>query len=486
MDDIRQLEDQIRVLQNELQRQNAEAARMRQALADEQRRNLQAYEAQMRSGLNMHDRAVQEEYSRLLNEYRQSMDKELNERQLQMNADYRRLLEDTRRKEREWTEKNRQLENLTAELRKSTAGKNEVSGREAENYMFDAAETYKEINKKPHEKFFPNRIKTLYQALSEARALRRSGLNEASVAVAISARSGLNRLGFDVDEKFEEWERQYRIFKGKAELLNTQLTDELAEWYSFALGRQKDIKKMSVSEKRDAVKCVDHWSEGVYGNIRERIADYMAEISSAESLGLTEYLKTEGSLSLDDLEQAITAIDEMSAQYVNASAVYKERYNAACQRADWGESIIDYLTGELNLVWVENESNFRAASESVRESRDYRRYMEYQYGADYEKVDTREWLELVFFNAADTKIFLYIVPYEKGDHVENRLVLYIDYIGAENEEYSRRIYSHICECIKLEDDDGIVSFTTDVGQLTANSDKTLRAAGRSIEAKLKR
>ncbi len=486
MDDINQLQYQISVLQDELRRQNAEAERMRRALAEEQRRNLQAYEAQMRNGLDMRDKAVQQEYSRLLEEYRRSTDKELNEQRLQADANYRRLLDDVKRKEQEWQEKNRRLEQLTAELRKNAADKNAVSGQEAENYMFEAGKLYKEIDKKPHEKFFPNRMKTLKEALAEARALRKNGLNEASAAVAISARSGLDRLGYDTDEKFEEWERTYRIFKGKAELLTARLTDELADWYEFALGVKKKPGSMTAAEKSDAGKCVDHWTRGVYGNIRDRAAGYMAQINGAESSGLTEYLKSENSLSPEELEQSITDIDGMSADLGNASALCKERYRAACQRADWGESIIDMLTDEHNLNWCEDESGFRAAVPDVLKKRDYRRYMEYQYGTDYPEADTREWLELVFENAAGAKIFIYIVPYEKGTRVENRLIMYIDYPGAENIEYSRQIYSHICACIGLEDDNGRIEFASQVTQLTSNNDKTLRAAGQSIAEKLRR
>ena len=70
--------------------------------------------------------------------------------------------------------------------------------------------------------------------------------------------------------------------------------------------------------------------------------------------------------------------------------------------------------------------------------------------------------------------------------MENRLVVYIDYDGAVNEEYSRQIYAHICESIHLEEDDGIVNFATDVAQLKANTTATLRAAGKSIETKLRK
>ena len=86
----------------------------------------------------------------------------------------------------------------------------------------------------------------------------------------------------------------------------------------------------------------------------------------------------------------------------------------------------------------------------------------------------------------ETKIFIYIVPYEKDTHVENRLVVYVDYAETINEDYSRQIYNHICESIGLEDDDDIVNFATDVDQLKTNMNATLRATGKSIESKIRK
>ena len=61
MDEIKRLERQIRELQEELQKQNFQAARMRQELADENLRKLQAYQAEMQTNLDRHDKEVQKE-----------------------------------------------------------------------------------------------------------------------------------------------------------------------------------------------------------------------------------------------------------------------------------------------------------------------------------------------------------------------------------------------------------------------------------------
>lgn len=486
MDEIRRLENQIRELQRELERQNAEAARMRQDLSNENLRKLRAYEDEMRSNLDRHDKAVQKEYERLLREYQRSINEEIQEQQLQMDLNYQRLLSSTQQKEKEWIEKTQQLEQLITELKKNTQYKDEVSVREAEKYMTEAALKYKDIEKKPHEKFFPKRIKTFHTAICEARTLYKSGLSEAAIAISISARSGLSRLGFDVDEQYEEWTRQYQLFKSKVGLIHMKLMDELAVWHSFTKGTLVDLKKLSDAEREEAQKSINFWTGGVYGEISNKIAEFGSEIGVAEKEGMLQYLKREDSISVDELKKGISDIDDFNEILDKAMALYKERYTASCQRADWGEMIIDFLTDEINLIWVEEESHFRNISYETKQKIDYTQYMEYQYGTGYDEVDTREWLELVFVNSVETKIFIYIVPYEKNAHVENRLVVYVDYVGAINEDYSRQIYNHICESIRLEDDDGIVNFATDVDQLKTNMNATLRATGKSIESKIQK
>lgn len=111
--------------------------------------------------------------------------------------------------------------------------------------------------------------------------------------------------------------------------------------------------------------------------------------------------------------------------------------------------------------------------------------MEIKYGKDYSKVDTRDWLELVFENSTGTRIMLYIVPYEKDTNVENRFILYIDFSGSENLEYARQIYAHIVEVLNIENGEEIVTFTDNVSDLTLNSNTELRATGKLIEKRIR-
>ena len=481
MDEIRRLEFQIRELQRELQRQNSEAARLRQNLADENLRKLQAYQAEMGTNLDRHDKNVQREYERLLQEYQRSTNEEIQEQQLKMNTEYQKLLVSMQQKEQEWMEKSRQLEALITELKKNTLEKDQVSAQEADKYMIEAALTYKDIEKKPHEKFFPKRLLNFYNAIREARTLFKSGLNEAAIAISISAKSGLNRLGYEVDEQYEEWKRQYFIFKNKVGLLHMKLSDELLIWKKFSTNQNSS--SLNAEEKNTCLIEVNFWAKGEYGKLSNRLAEFGREISKTESMGIDNYLKDENSMDSDELKRYIDELDQMSKTFDDISEAYKERYSASCQRADWGELMIDFLEDEINLTWIESDSHFKLIEE---EGKEFISYMKSKYGELYEKTDIRELLELAFDNPMNSRIYVYIIPYEKNNKVENRLVLYIDYNGAENEDYSRQIYSHIKESIRLEEDDGIINFTTDVNQLTTNLNATLRETGKSLEKKIKK
>ena len=486
MDEIRRLENQIKQLQKELEKQNKEAAKMRQRLSDENLRRLKEYEREMQTSLDQHDRNVQMEYERLLNEYQTSVSIEIQEQQLAMDVEYQKLLATTQAKEREWIEKSQQLENLITELKKNTQEKDQVSAQESNKYMMEAGMAYKDVEKKPHEKFFPKRIKPFHTAICEARTLAKSGLNEAAIAIYISTRSGLNRLGFDVDEQYDEWIRQYTIFKNKVGLLHMQTADELAFWVNMSSNSNKKTDDLKDEEKEVAKLQVNYWTTGEYGNICKRLAEFAKEISEVEKTSPTEYLKKEESYDIEVIKKAISELDEMSERYKDLSILYKEKYNASCERADWGEMIIDFFEGEINLEWIEEETHFKDADSDALVSMDYEQYMSHMYGQEYEKVDTREWLELVFKNSQDTAIYIYIVPYEKGTHVENRVVLYIDYSGAINDDYSRTIYSHIMESIHLEEDNGVINFAANINDLKTNMNTTLREAGQSISKKMQK
>lgn len=477
MDEVWQLERQIDSLQSEIQFQNEQAYRMRNQLAQDSLKKLQEYQAQMESALDRHDKVVRKEYEKRLKEYQNSVNDELEHKQLKMDIEYQQLLISTKEKEEEWKSKTKKLQTLIDELRQNENHKETVSVNDAKKYMTQAVIAYKKVEKKPHEKFFPKRITVYYNAIREARTLFDRGLYEAAIAISISAKSGVSRLVFDIDDALEEWQRQFAILKTKAEALSFKLAEEIDTWC---------VHSGSISDSDGAKKTMNFWSKGAYGNIYRYVKQLETELTQAQKSGLESYLKEEKSMSSEEIKKHIRQLDDFDSDFDNICHLCKSRYEAACERQDFGEKIIDYLIDEINLSFVEAESHFKAAASGVLESDDYRQYMEYFFGAGYETSDMREWLELVFENSSGTRIFIYIVPDEQKEEVANRIVLYIDCGTSEHAEYARQIYRHICESIGVEEESDIITFAQNIEQLTMNYDKVLGAAGESIEKKIRK
>ena len=483
MDEIRRLENQIRELQNQLRRQNEEAARMRQGMAAENLKRLQEYQKDMETKLDQHDKRVQKEYERLLKEYQSSVDSKLREEKLKMDSKYQALVKDIEKKEKEWKEKVRQMDKAVAELKKKDKEKEEASKKEARKYISDVEKVYQTIDEKPHEAFYPKRIQNYQSAIADAKMLLDQGLNEAAIAVSISTGSGLRRLGYDIDDRYQEWIAEYELFKQKTIYFIHQLNGSLINWMQVAYGKTVTVKTISKEESLNAGKAVNFWSNGKFKKIQARINTFAGLVGGIEKEKPEKYVKKTGCISIDELKKNTQEMDTLTEEYNDLSIFHVENYNASCERADWGEEIISFFIDELNLTWLENESHFKAVE--TPEPVEYKAYMLAQYGEDHDPVDVREWLELSFANAMDSRIYIYIVPYTSGTHVENRIVVYINYVDAVNEDYSRQIYGHICECLNLEPDDGTLTFATEVDQLVNSMNKSLREAGDSIKHKIK-
>ena len=117
MDEIRRLEQEISALQSQLRQQNTEAARVRQRLIDDNRRNLESYQADMRRAIRDHDSDTQTEYERLLRQYQSSISADVQVELAKMDADYNRLLNDVKRNEALLLQKNQELEQAIAAIR---------------------------------------------------------------------------------------------------------------------------------------------------------------------------------------------------------------------------------------------------------------------------------------------------------------------------------------------------------------------------------
>lgn len=478
MDEIRQLEQEIRALQAQLRRQSTDAAQARQRLTDENRRNLESYQADMRRAIRDHDSDTQAEYERLLRQYQASISSDVQVELAKMDADYNRLLNDVKQSETLLLQKNQELEQAIAAIRSDVSRRNEGSSQEAKAYLQSATSVFHTIKVKPHEKFMPKRLQIFFNAIKDGQQLFKAGLFEAATAVAISAKSGLVRLGYNIDDKVEEWDKQFDLFSLKLNYLQTKIQQELSDWESFTGNPSNgDTEKRA----RNLIE-INFWSRGGFADVFQTAKKYQRILGAFSQAGKDAYLKQADSPSIDDLKKYIEDIEKADKSLSDLSGLYKKRFSASCERTEWGEAIIDFLTTEINLEWIEALTGHKDATPEVLVSKDFLDYVKSQYGDPGITEDIREWLKIVFENSSENQIYVYILPLEAHGNVVNHIILHIDYGGPEQELYSRDIYQHICEAIQLTDDsDGIVNYAADVTELKVSENKVYSETGKDLE-----
>lgn len=478
MDEIRRLEREIQALQAQLRQQNAEIARTRQKLIDDNRRNLETYQSEMQRAIRDHDGKTQAEYERLLQQYQNSLNADIQTELARMDADYNRLLNDVKRNEALLLQKNQELEQVIATIRNDVTRKNEGSSREARDYLQNAIGVFRIVEAKPHQKFMPKRLQIFFNAIKDGQQLFRAGLYEAAMAVAISAKSGLERLGYSIDDKLEEWDRQFDLFSRKLNYLQTKIQQELTDWEQYT-GSLSDGKPEIRTRNLIAI---NFWCRGEFADIVLTAKKYQKYILALSQLGKEDYLKQTDSPSVDDLGKYIAEIEQTDRRLSELSGLYKKRYTVACERAEWGEEIIDFLTTEINLMWLEQHTGFKEATPEVLVSKDYIDYIKSQYGDSTITEDMREWLKIVFENSGESRIYVYILPVEAHGNVVNHIILHIDYNGPEQEMYSKDIYQHICEAIRLtEENDGVINYAADVNELKVSDNRLYSETGKDLE-----
>lgn len=469
---VAQLQNQINSLQNQLKNQKNQMESMRRSMAEENRRKLQELRNEIaRNGANEQQR---NEYKRLLNEYQRSMNEDVQNRFMSMNADYQRLAAETARTEQELKGRNQQLEQLINELRTSTQKKEEGSMDEARSSIAEAITKFREIQLKPHEMFTPNRLQIYYNSIKDGQELYKSGLYEAATAVGISAKTGLERLGFIIDDKETEWERYYELFLSELELVSYKLKNEVLKWKKL-IDPQFDGKKLEKDEQIARLVEINFWSGGQYGDVFSEIKKFVKINKYIESKGKEKYLKENNSvMSTDDLKNNTEKINKLDEKLDFESQFYKNSYLASCERFKWGEMLIEFLERDINLTFHDEQSNYCIADNEKLNEQNFRNYVLQQFGSSDITQDVRERLELTFENSGGTYIYIYIVPIVKGETVKNHIILYIDYDGAVQEDYTRDIYNHISECLGLEDPESTMNYVNDISQLQTSNNKAIR------------
>ena len=477
VDKVKQLEREIDALQKQLRQQNQQAETERRKIAEQNKQAIRNYQEDMKRAVREHDEKSKKEYERMLKDYQRGLDRDMQNEIADLNADYRRLLEDVRKSEEALARKTQEFEQAVQSVRDDLSRRNEGSSREAREYLLHATGEFHMIEKKPHEKFMPKRLQIFYNAIKDGQQLYKAGLFEAATAVAISAKSGLERLGYNIDDKVEEWDGQYDLFVMKLNYLAAKVQQELDDWEEYISEKSNDNAEL---RKKHLVE-INYWTRGEFAELVQDMNKYRKIAAEIQKIGKDEYLKKPESANTDELKEYIKEVEKIDKRLEGLHNVYKLRYTASCQRAEWGESIIDFLADEINLEWHEDMTGYRQATKEVLASKNFQDYVKITFDGEEVTEDTREWLKLVFENASENRIYVYLVPVENKSNVENRIIVHIDYNGAEQEIYSRDICQHICEVIKCDTESGIVNYTSDINALKLNTNKSFSDTAKDLE-----
>jgi hypothetical protein len=89
-------------------------------------------------------------------------------------------------------------------------------------------------------------------------------------------------------------------------------------------------------------------------------------------------------------------------------------------------------------------------------------------------------------NATGDKVLIYIVSLEKPGEAEmsSRVLIHIEFNGAENELFSREIYEYVLASLSLRHEDGLVTLFGCLEGLVNNPDRLLKRVGDSMRQKL--
>ena len=477
VDKVKQLEREIDTLQKQLRQQNQQAENERKKMSDKNKQAIRNYQEDMKKAVRQHDEKAKKEYERMLRDYQRGLDRDVQNEIADLNADYRRLLEDVRKSEEALARKTQELEQAVKAVKDDLSRRDEGSSREAKEYLLNVTSEFHVIEKKPHEKFMPKRLNIFYNAIKDGQQLYKAGLFEAATAVAISAKSGLERLGYNIDDKVDEWDGQYDLFIMKLNYLAAKVQQELDDWEEYISeksGSNANLRKKHLVE-------INYWSRGEFAELVQNMNKYRRIALEVEKLGKDEYLKKPESANTDELKEYIKEVEKLDEKLEVLHNVYKLRYTASCQRAEWGESIIDFLSDEINLEWHEEMTGYRQATKETLSSKNFQEYIKVTFDSEDVTEDTREWLKLVFENASENMIYIYLVPVENKSNVENRVIIHIDYNGAEQEIYSRDICQHICEVLQCGEESGIVTYTSDINALKLNTNKSFSDTAKDLE-----
>jgi hypothetical protein len=485
MSDINTLRNELRNASEELNRLRRQMRDMARERDESRKRELEALKKRLQVAVDARDEIMARQYEARLREFEGKALAELNEFRLNESEEYRALENAVRQAEELWAGKSDELERIIEDLKRRRAEEGRVAGEEAMKLIRGAKSARASVDGTPHEFFRPNRLAIYEGAIKDAENLLNIGMNEAAAAVSISAQSGIEKLGYEVIDLRDEWERTFVFLKKAVKDLVSRLDAEISAWAESS-GIKSDGDSDGGIKKRAAVE-INFWSKGEFGELAEAVGRLDSRVIEAEGMGLDEYLKSDAERwTLQELASDIERADGIGAALSRSAALLRARCDASCQRSDWANAIIDFFTGEINFVSLDGETGYRRASEETLKTECFAAYAAQTYGDETYEEDAREWIELSFKNNEGTMVFVYIVPDEDAENlaVVNSVLLHINHAGAPDALFNREVRRDVMEALGGQADDARIILADDLREITLDEENVFFEAGKKLEIKV--
>jgi hypothetical protein len=485
MSDINALRNELRNATGELNRLHRQMADMARGQEESRKRDLEVLKKGLQIAVEARDTVMARQYEARLREFEEKALAELDDFRLNENEEYRALENAVRQAEQQWAGKSDELEQIIDELKRRKAEEGRVAREEAMKLIREAESVCASVDGTPHEFFCPNRLAIYESAIKDAENLLDVGMNEAAAAVSISAQSGIEKLGYEIIDLRDEWERTFASLKIAVKDLVSRLDAETTSWAESS-GIKSDGDSDDSAKKRAAAE-INFWSKGEFGELAKAVGQLDSRIAEAEGMGLDEYLKSGAERwTLQELAADIERADVINGALSRSLAMSRARCDASCQRSDWANAIIDFFTGEINFVLTEGETGYRRAPEEIRKTECFAAYVAQTYGDEAYEEDVREWIEISFKNDEGTVVFVYIVPDEDAEKlaVVNAVLLYINYAGAPDALFKCEVARNVKEALGLQTDDAEIVLSDELREITLDNESVFWEAGKKLEIKV--
>lgn len=354
----------------------------------------------MQNALRQHDKETENRYYKLLNDFQRDIVAGHNREMNALKKQYSNLQNELAEVTRELEEENRKIKNEISQLKNDIETEKRNNMHTSSESIRNLTKTYREVEKLPHEAFFPNKFSTYENYIISTRELHEKGMYNASVSLADSGRTMLELFRCDIENKSEEWKTAFANYCSQVEFTRKYI-------YS-ADDRKRKFENCSYDFSEE--KIFDYWSMREYAKLIRKLQSHIDFISEIKKQGIENYIKNDP-ISIDEIEMRINELSYMIHQYNKISEFAFCNAHYFYIRTLMTDMIIDYMENAYNLFVSDDYAD--SASNGAHNHEDYR-YMYEKFirkdGYSVRNPDYRERYVIKMKNNNSDSYNFYIVP----------------------------------------------------------------------------